>query len=94
MRWRITIVRAVAATVVAFLTLASVVTIEAALQFDGKCGGFMPFLAAAQPCTLPRYVWSSVSFTTAVLFHEFWWIGLLFAGVVFMGSAIFEHLRG
>ena len=93
MRWRIVTFRAIAVAVVAFLFVVCVATIYAALQFDGMCGGFMPFLSAAQPCTLSQYVWSSVSLTFLVLFHEYWLIGLLFAGIAFIGSAIFERLR-
>jgi len=93
MRWRIVTFRAIAVAVVAFLFVVCVAAIYAALQFDGMCGGFMPFLSAAQPCTLSQYVWSSVSLTFLVLFHEYWLIGLLFVGIVFVGSGIFERLR-
>jgi len=34
-------------------------------------------------------VWSDVSFTFEVLLREYWFIGLLFAGIVFIGSAVF-----
>ena len=93
MRWRIVTFRAIAVAVVAFLFVVCVAAIYAALQFDGMCGGFMPFLSAAQPCTLSQYVWSSVSLTFLVLFHEYWLIGLFFIGIVFIGSGIFERLR-
>ena len=93
MRWRIAAFRAVAITVVAFLFVVCVVTIQVALQFDGMCGGYMPFLSAAQPCTLSQYVWSSVSLTFLVFFHEYWLIGLFFVGIVLIGSGIFERLR-
>ena len=92
MKWRIVTFRAVAVTVVAFLAVC-VIAIHAALQFEGMCGGWMPFLSAAQPCTLSQYVWSSVSLTFLVVFHEYWLIGLFFVGIVFIGSGIFEWLR-
>jgi hypothetical protein len=36
-------------------------------------------------------MWFDVSFTFEVLLHEYWSVGLLFAGIVFVGSAIFER---
>jgi hypothetical protein len=93
MKWRAVIFRAVAVTVVAFLFAVCAIGIYAALQFDGKCGGWMPFLSAAQPCTLSQFVWSSLSLTFLVLLHEYWLIGLLFVGIVLVGSGIFERLR-
>jgi hypothetical protein len=91
--WRIATIRAIAIAVFAFLLAGCLVTVQAALQFNGRCGGVIPFLSAPQPCTLAQHVWDSVSFTFAVFFHEFWWIALLFAGIAFIGSAIFEISR-
>jgi hypothetical protein len=93
MSWRAVIFRAVVVTLVVFVFFACAIAIYAALQFDGKCGGWMPFLSAAQPCTLSQYVWSSLSLTFLVLLHEYWLIGLLFIGIVFVGSGIIERLR-
>ena len=93
MDWRIIIFRAVVVAVAAFLFAICVVAVQAVFQFDGKCGGLIPFLSAAQPCTLSQYVWSSLSFTVAVFFQEYWLIGLVFAGMVVVGSVIFERLR-
>src|SRR6476620_1731062 len=90
MRWRIATFRAIAITVAAFLIAGCVIVVQTALRFDGTCGGLIPFLAAAQPCTFGKYVWSNVSFTFAVLVQEFWSIGLSFAAIVFIGSVIFE----
>jgi hypothetical protein len=91
MRWRIATLRAAAISVAAFLIAGCVSVLQAALRFDGTCGGLIPFLAAAQRCTRWQYVWSDVSFTFEVLLREYWVIGLLFVGIVFVGSAIFER---
>ena len=89
MRWRIATFRAVAVSTAVFLIAGCVIVVQAALRFDGRCGGLIPFLAATQPCTRWQYVWSDVSFTFEVLLREYWFIGLLFAGIVFIGSAVF-----
>jgi len=70
---------------------ACAIVIEIAIRFDGTCGGLIPFLAAAQPCTRWQYVSSNVWFTFAVLFQEYWLVVLFFVGVVFLGSAIFDR---
>jgi hypothetical protein len=93
MRWQKATVRAIAALVAAFLMAACATVIDAVVRFDGTCGGLIPFLAAAQPCTLWQYVSSSVSFTFAVLFQEYWLVVLFFVGLVFLGSAMFERFR-
>jgi hypothetical protein len=77
--------------VAAFLMAACAIVVNAALRFDGTCGGLIPFLGAAQPCTRWQYVFSSVSFTFAVLFQEYWFVGLFFVGFAFLGSVIFER---
>ena len=91
MRWRIATFRAVVAAIALSFVAVCVVAFQAALQFEGTCGGLMPFLGAAQPCTLWQYVWSSVSFTFAVFFDQYWLIGLSVAGIVFIGSVVFER---
>jgi hypothetical protein len=93
MRWRRVIFRAVAVTLAAFLIVVGAIAVQAVIAFDGKCGGFMPFLAAARPCTLWEYVQYSLSLTFAVLFQEILLIGLSVAAVVLAGSAIFERFR-
>src|SRR5262245_33934662 len=91
MRWQTATVRAIAVLVAAFLTAACAIVADEALRFDGTCGGVIPFLAAAEPCTLWQYLSSSVSFTFAVLFREYWPVVLFFVGLVFLGSAVFER---
>jgi hypothetical protein len=93
MRWQIATVRALAVLVAAFLMAACAIVIDTALRFNGTCGGLIPFVGSAQPCTLWQYVSSSVSFTFAVLFQEYCLVVLFFACLVFLGSAIFERFR-
>src|SRR6478672_4675608 len=92
-RWQIVTVRAIAVLAAAFLMAGCAIVIDTALRFDGTCGGLIPFLGAAQPCTRWQYLSSSVSFTFAVLFQEYWLVVLFFVGLVFLGSAIFERFR-
>jgi len=91
MRWRIATVRAIAVLVTALLVVTCVIVADAALRFEGTCGGLMPFLAAAQPCTRWQYVSANVSFTFAVMFQEYWLIGLVVVGLVFAGSVLVER---
>ena len=47
-----------------FLTLA--------WSYDGKCGGFLPFLSAAAPCSFSHYVFGGMAVYTLILGIEFW----------------------
>ena len=89
MRWRIATFRAVAISIAVFLIAGCVIVVQAALRFDGRCGGLIPFLGTGQPCTLWQYVWFDLSFTFEVLLQEYWFVGLLLVGIVFVGSAVF-----
>ena len=93
MRWQVATVRAIAVLLAAFLMAACAIVVQAALRFDGTCGGLIPFLAATQPCTRWQYVSADVSFTFAVLFQEYWPVALFCVGLVFLGSAVFERFR-
>jgi hypothetical protein len=93
MRGQKATIRAIAVLAAAFLIAACATVIDAAVRFDGTCGGLIPFLAAAQPCTRWQYVSADVSFTVAVLFQEYWPVVLFFVGLVFLGSAVFERFR-
>jgi len=79
--------------VAAFVMAACVSVVDAALRYDGTCGGLMPFLGSPQPCTRWQYVSSSVSFTFAVMFHEYWHIGLVVVALLFVGSVLVERFR-
>ena len=64
-------------------------TISYALSYNGKCGGFLPWLAAAQPCTLGEYVAGNLSLLTLIVFREYWLaIVLLLALPVGIGYAL------
>ena len=41
-------------------------------SYDGKCGGFMPWLASAKPCTLGEYVLNNVTLLALIAWFEFW----------------------
>ena len=51
------------------------IILSAAYHFDGKCGGWMPFLSGPQDCSLFEYILSTVSFTILILLTYYWyWI--------------------
>lgn len=93
MAWRSATFRAAAITVVAFLVATGAFAIQIAIGFDGKCGGWLPALSGARPCTLWEYVWSNLTLTWLVILHEYWMIVLAATGVVFVGSALFGRFR-
>jgi hypothetical protein len=93
MRWSVAIIRAI--VIFGALFGAGVCTLElgAALRFDGSCGGFMPFLAAAHSCTLSEYLWGSMSFSILVLLQEFWGWLLVALFLVLAASVAVERRR-
>ena len=46
--------------------------ISLALSYDGKCGGFLPWLAAARQCTLADYVVGNLSLFALIVWIEYW----------------------
>jgi hypothetical protein len=50
----------------------AVVAVLLALSYDGKCGGFLPWLASAKPCTLAEYVLNNVTLLALITWFEFW----------------------
>jgi hypothetical protein len=48
------------------------VAVMLAISYDGKCGGFMPWLASAKPCTLAEYVLNNVTVLALIVWFEFW----------------------
>ena len=50
----------------------------AAYHFDGKCGGWMPFLSGPQDCSLFEYISSNVPFTILILLAYYWYWILIF----------------
>jgi hypothetical protein len=42
------------------------------LSYDGKCGGFLPSLAGAKPCTLAEYVVGNASLLALIVWTEYW----------------------
>jgi len=93
MRWQLVTVRAIAVLVTAWLVVTCVTVVDAGLRYDGMCGGLMPFLGSPQPCTRWQHVSASVSFTFAVMFHEYWHIGLVVVALVLVGSVLVERFR-
>jgi hypothetical protein len=47
--------------------------IHTAISYDGTCGGLLPFMGTARPCSLLEYLQNDLSFALAVILAEFWW---------------------
>jgi hypothetical protein len=56
--------------VLSFSAIAIVVQI--AFAYDGKCGGFIPFLAGPRPCSLWEYISGAVPLFVLILLDEYW----------------------
>lgn len=54
------------------LAVAIVFVIGIGLSYDGKCGGFMPGLAAATPCTFWSYMSGYLLLLTLILAANYW----------------------
>ena len=52
------------------ILIASIVWLT--LSYDGKCGGFLPWLAAAKPCTLAEYVVGDLSLLALITWTGYW----------------------
>jgi hypothetical protein len=48
--------------------------VNAAASYNGKCGGLIPFLSAAAPCSFWEWFFSDLSFTLSIALYEFWWL--------------------
>lgn len=59
---------------VILLALGALVVVVVAANYDGKCGGLIPFLSGPRECTFLEYITSEVPFTFAVLFYCYWYI--------------------
>jgi hypothetical protein len=59
-----------------FVGIAIVLLVVIGLSYDGKCGGFMPWLAGARPCSLLTYVTGNVALLAALLGFTYWPIAL------------------
>jgi hypothetical protein len=42
------------------------------VSYDGKCGGYLPEISAAKPCTLAAYVVGWVSLLALIAIGEYW----------------------
>ena len=54
------------------------IILSAAYHFDGKCGGWMPFLSGPHECSLFEYILSTASFTILILLTYYWYWILIF----------------
>jgi hypothetical protein len=93
MRWYTAICRALVFIGGLAVAVVCVFILEAASQFDGSCGGFMPFLAAPRPCALSHYLWSSLGFSVSLLLGEYWGWVLLVVALVLCTSIAIERRR-
>jgi phosphotransferase system glucose/maltose/N-acetylglucosamine-specific IIC component len=58
---------------IAILIAASIILIvNTALSYNGKCGGFLPWLAGPKPCSLWEYVYGNSLAIIAVVGISYW----------------------
>jgi|GEM_PF-3451738 len=81
MRWRVVLIKTLLTLGAFFAIGTGILLVEQAVHFEGTCGGLVPSLVGATPCTLPQYLWQSLGFTCILLFVVFWPL-LLFAILV------------
>ena len=77
------------AAFIALLLVLVTSTAWLAVSYDGRCGGFQPWLAAARPCTLAEYVRLNLSVLALIVWNEFWpLIVVLLASPVALGYVL------
>ncbi|MCI0613752.1 hypothetical protein L0244_12270 [bacterium] len=58
---------------IAILTVASILIIlQIAFRYNGKCGGFLPWLAGPMPCSFWEYVSGNSIATFTVVWIAYW----------------------
>ena len=58
---------------IVILILATIVNaVLLAGSYDGKCGGYLPWLAGAKPCTLFEYVSGNLLLVGVVVWSSYW----------------------
>jgi hypothetical protein len=55
------------------LAITSILTaIKIAIAYDGKCGGFLPWLAGPQPCSFWKYFSGNSSMILTIVWISYW----------------------
>ncbi len=49
------------------------ITINIAVDYNGQCGGLLPFLAGTTECSFTQYFSQNIQFTLLILVTQFWW---------------------
>lgn len=68
---RYTLWGACAAPAIALLALMAGI-IWLVVSYDGKCGGYLPEISAARPCTLAAYVVEWATLLALMVISEYW----------------------
>lgn len=93
MRWRVVVRQTlVVSSALVAIGIASVL-VTALFRFDGRCGGFMPFLAAPTPCGLPEYL-GGILWVTLLFAPLGYWPYLVAAVVCVFGVCSVAEARG
>jgi hypothetical protein len=50
-------------------------------SYNGECGGYLPWLASAKPCTLQEYVAGNFWLLVAIVFNGYWLVVILAMGL-------------
>ena len=82
-------VRGLLAALLILLIVVIYIILTAAYHFDGKCGGWMPFLSGPHDCSLFEYISSNVSFTILILLaYNWYWILIFLILAAFTGYGL------
>jgi phosphatidylglycerophosphate synthase len=71
---------------IVILILATIVNaVLLAGSYDGKCGGYLPWLAGPKPCTLFEFVTSNLVLVGVIMWSSYWPIVVV---LLFMPAAV------
>ncbi len=63
-------------------------------SYDGKCGGFLPWLAAAKSCTLADYLSGNLLLLALIVWTEYWPLVLALLALPIGIGYILDRRRG
>jgi hypothetical protein len=76
------------------LCIASVFLVRIGASYDGNCGGFLPWLAGARPCSFWEYMAGTVLLVTVVLGATYWPVILALLVLALVGVWIARRRQG
>ena len=58
--------------VASLLCIAIAFVVQLAFAYDGKCGGFLPWLAGPKACSFWEYIWGTSLSVALILLDTYW----------------------